>query len=48
VGLYLGHTGGEIWMLRDDGGATPPQRWRNIARHLPEIYALETAIPAAD
>jgi hypothetical protein len=48
VGLYLGHTGGEIWMLRDDGGATPPQSWRNIARHLPEIYALETAIPAAD
>jgi hypothetical protein len=38
VGLYLGTTGGELWMSRDEG-----KRWTNIARHLPEIYAVEVA-----
>ena len=38
VGLYLGTTGGELWMSRDEG-----KRWICIAQHLPEIYAVETA-----
>ena len=38
VGLYLGTTSGELWMSRDEG-----KRWTCIARHLPEIYAVETA-----
>jgi hypothetical protein len=38
VGLYFGTTSGELWMSRDEGG-----RWNCIARHLPEIYAVETA-----
>ncbi len=38
VGLYLGTTGGELWMSRDEG-----KRWVCIARHLPEIYAVEAA-----
>ncbi len=38
VGLYFGTTGGELWMSRDEGA-----RWTNIARGLPEIYAVETA-----
>ncbi len=38
VGLYLGTTGGELWMSRDEG-----KRWSCIARHLPEIYAVEAA-----
>ncbi|MBX3664691.1 MAG: glycosyl hydrolase [Burkholderiales bacterium] len=36
--LYFGTTSGELWMGRDGG-----KRWRCIARHLPEIYAVETA-----
>ena len=36
--LYLGNTGGELWTGRDEG-----QRWALIARHLPEIYAVEVA-----
>jgi photosystem II stability/assembly factor-like uncharacterized protein len=36
VGLYLGTTSGELWASRDEGG-----RWSCIARHLPEIYAVE-------
>jgi photosystem II stability/assembly factor-like uncharacterized protein len=36
--LYLGTTSGELWIGRDEGA-----RWSNIARHLPEIYALEVA-----
>jgi photosystem II stability/assembly factor-like uncharacterized protein len=39
VGLYLGNTGGELWASRDEGA-----RWRCIARHLPEIYAVEAAL----
>jgi len=36
--LYLGTTSGELWIGRDEG-----ERWTNIARHLPEIYAVEVA-----
>ena len=36
VGLYFGTTGGELWQSRDEG-----RQWSLIARHLPEIYALE-------
>jgi len=38
VGLYFGTTSGELWMSRDEGN-----RWAPIARHLPEIYAVEAA-----
>lgn len=38
VGLYFGTTAGELWASRDEG-----TRWRCIARHLPEIYAVEVA-----
>jgi photosystem II stability/assembly factor-like uncharacterized protein len=38
VSLYFGTTSGEVWMGRDGG-----KRWSCIARHLPEIYAVETA-----
>jgi hypothetical protein len=36
--LYLGTTSGELWIGRDEGA-----RWSAIARHLPEIYAVEVA-----
>jgi hypothetical protein len=39
VGLYLGNTSGEVWMSRDEG-----KRWSCIARHLPEIYAVEAVV----
>jgi hypothetical protein len=38
MGLYIGTTGGEIWMSGDEGGS-----WRQIAAHLPEIYSLSAA-----
>ena len=38
LGLYLGTTSGELWTSRDEGAG-----WRCIARHLPEIYAVEVA-----
>lgn len=38
VGLYFGTTSGELWMSRDEG-----RKWTCLARHLPEIYAVETA-----
>jgi hypothetical protein len=41
LGLYFGTTSGELWASRDEGA-----RWRCIASHLPEIYAVETAEPA--
>ncbi|OGT82072.1 MAG: glycosyl hydrolase [Gammaproteobacteria bacterium RIFCSPLOWO2_02_FULL_61_13] len=41
VGLYFGTTSGELWGSRSEG-----TRWHCIARHLPEIYAVETAEPA--
>jgi len=36
--LYLGTSSGELWIGHDEGA-----RWVNIARHLPEIYAVEVA-----
>ena len=36
VGLYAGTTSGEIWASRTEG-----RRWSCVARHLPEIYAVE-------
>ena len=39
-GLYLGTTGGELWMSGDEG-----ENWRQIAAHLPEIYSV-VATPA--
>ena len=36
--LYLGTSSGELWIGRDEGA-----RWSHIARHLPEIYAVEVA-----
>lgn len=41
LALYLGTTSGELWIGHDGGS-----RWANIARHLPEIYAVEAARPA--
>lgn len=38
VGLYLGTTGGELWMSGDEGGS-----FRQIAAHLPEIYSVVAA-----
>jgi photosystem II stability/assembly factor-like uncharacterized protein len=38
VGLYLGTTSGEVWMSRNEG-----KQWSCVARHLPEIYAVEAA-----
>jgi len=38
TGLYFGTTSGELWMGRDEG-----RSWKCIARHLPEIYAVEAA-----
>jgi hypothetical protein len=38
LGLYLGTTSGELWIGRDEG-----EQWSCIARHLPEIYAIEAA-----
>lgn len=38
IGLYFGTTSGELWMSRDEG-----RRWSCLARHLPEIYAVEAA-----
>jgi hypothetical protein len=38
AGLYLGTTGGEVWMSSDEG-----ESWRSIAAHLPEIYSVTVA-----
>jgi photosystem II stability/assembly factor-like uncharacterized protein len=38
VGLYFGTTSGDLWTSRDEG-----EKWTTIARHLPEIYAVEAA-----
>lgn len=40
VDLYLGTTSGELWQGRDEG-----RHWECLARHLPEIYAVEAACP---
>lgn len=36
VGVYFGTTSGEVWASRNEGA-----KWSCIARHLPEIYAVE-------
>jgi hypothetical protein len=38
LGVYFGTSSGELWASTDEG-----RRWANVARHLPEIYALECA-----
>jgi photosystem II stability/assembly factor-like uncharacterized protein len=38
VGLYFGTTQGELWASGDEGA-----RWDCIARHLPQIHAVEAA-----
>lgn len=43
VGLYFATTSGELWMSADESRA-----WSCIAQHLPEIYAVEVAAPAAE
>jgi photosystem II stability/assembly factor-like uncharacterized protein len=40
VGLYVGTSSGELWHSRDEG-----QSWQCLARHLPEIYAVEAVSP---
>ena len=37
-GVYVGTTSGEVWGSRDEG-----RTFRNLARHLPHIYAIESA-----
>ena len=39
--LYLGTTSGELWVGYGEGA-----RWAVVARHLPEIYAVEVATPS--
>jgi len=41
VGVYFGTTVGELWGSRDEGA-----RWECLARHLPQIHAVEAAEPA--
>ena len=41
VGIYFGTTGGEVWASPDEGAC-----WAPIVAHLPEIYAVEHAVPA--
>ena len=36
AGVYLGTTSGDVWGSRDEG-----RTWRCLARHLPQIYAVE-------
>jgi hypothetical protein len=38
TGIYFGTTSGEVWGSRDEG-----RSFRCIARHLPQIYAVECA-----
>ena len=38
-GVYFGTTGGELWASTNEGA-----KWSCIARHLPEIYAVEAAL----
>ncbi len=41
AGVYFGTTSGEVWGSVDEG-----QTWACLARHLPEIYAVEAAVVA--
>jgi hypothetical protein len=38
VGVYFGTSCGEVWASADEGAS-----WRCLARHLPEIFAVEAA-----
>ncbi len=38
VGVYFGTTSGEVWASPDEG-----EHWSCVARHLPEIYSVESA-----
>jgi hypothetical protein len=38
VGIYFGTTCGEVWASANEG-----EKWSCIARHLPQIYAVEAA-----
>jgi photosystem II stability/assembly factor-like uncharacterized protein len=38
VGIYFGTTGGEIW-----GSVNEGEKWNCLARHLPQVYAVEAA-----
>ena len=42
LGLYFGTTSGELWTSADEGAS-----WHCIARHLPEIFAVEIGVPGA-
>jgi photosystem II stability/assembly factor-like uncharacterized protein len=37
MGIYFGTTAGEVWGSRNEG-----ESWQCLARHLPEIYSVET------
>ena len=39
TGLYFGTTSGEVWASRDEG-----RTLRCLARHLPQIHAVETTM----
>jgi photosystem II stability/assembly factor-like uncharacterized protein len=41
VGVYFGTTSGELWGSVDEGAS-----WQCIARHLPEIYSVESVTAA--
>jgi len=41
LGLYLGHSGGELWGSVDEG-----DHWQCLARHLPAIQAVEAVYAA--
>ncbi|MCZ4306141.1 glycosyl hydrolase [Zoogloeaceae bacterium G21618-S1] len=41
LGLYFGTTSGEVWASADEGDS-----WQCLARHLPEIYAVEIGYPS--
>ena len=38
IGVYFGTTSGEVWASADEG-----RSWRQIAAHLPHIYAVVVA-----
>jgi hypothetical protein len=38
LGIYFGTTSGEVWASTNEG-----EEWFCIARHLPDIYAVEAA-----
>ncbi|MCB1014114.1 MAG: hypothetical protein KDB10_03210, partial [Acidimicrobiales bacterium] len=42
VGVYFGTTSGEVWGSTDEGTT-----WAPLLAHLPEVYSVEAADPAA-